>query len=50
MEIDVEKIVKTAISNLDLSQFKGDVVAFKHVDYEINNVQPGAIGAKTTKI
>lgn len=27
----------------------GDYVQSKHVDYEINNVQPGAIGAQTTK-
>ena len=27
----------------------GDYVQSKHVDYEINNVQPGTIGAQTTK-
>lgn len=27
----------------------GDYVQSKHMDYEINNVSPGAIGAQTTK-
>ena len=27
----------------------GDYVQSKHVDYEINNIEAGAIGAQTTK-
>lgn len=46
MDIDIEKIVKSATSNLDLSQFKGDVVALKYVENEIGNVEPGGIGVQ----
>ena len=46
MDIDIEKIVESAASNLDLSQFKGDVVAFKYVENEIGCVEAGGIGVQ----
>lgn len=44
MELDAEKLVKAFAEKLDLSNFKGDIVAFKHVENEIGNVEKGGIG------
>ena len=44
MELDAEKLVKAFAEKLDLSNFKGDIVAFKHVENEINSVEKGGIG------
>ena len=35
-KIDINEIIKAAAGALDLSNFKGDVVMFKHVDKEMN--------------
>lgn len=42
--MDIEKLMQTFANNLDLSKFKGDIVAVKHVENEINNVEAGGIG------
>lgn len=42
-KIDINEIIKAAAGALDLSNFKGDVVMFKHVDKEMN-VAEGGIG------
>lgn len=44
MDIDIEKLVKTATESLDLSKFKGDVVGVKIVENEFGNIEPGGIG------
>jgi len=40
---DINEIIKAAVGSLDLSQFKGDVVMYKHVDKEMN-IADGGIG------
>lgn len=42
-KIDINEILKAAAGALDLSNFKGDVVMYKHVDKEMN-VAEGGIG------
>ena len=46
MDIDIEKLAKEAAGGLDLSNFKGDVVAFKYVENEIGNVAEGGVGVQ----
>lgn len=42
-KIDINEIIKAAAGSLDLSNFKGDVVMYKHVEKEMN-VAEGGIG------
>lgn len=42
-KIDINEIIKAAAGALDLSNFKGDVVMYKHVEKEMN-VAEGGIG------
>lgn len=44
MDIDVKELIKAAAQGIDLSGFKGDVVAVKVVENEIGNVEAGGIG------
>lgn len=46
MDIDIEKLVKTAVENLNLEGFKGDVVGVKIVENEIGNVEAGGIAVQ----
>lgn len=47
MNIDeIRELVKTATENLDLKDFKGDVVAFKYVESQFGNVEAGGIGVQ----
>ena len=41
---ELNEIIKTAVSNLDLSKFKGDIVLHKEVKTQIGNIEPGGIG------
>lgn len=41
---ELNEIIKTAVSNLDLSNFKGDIVLHKEVKTQIGNIEPGGIG------
>jgi len=40
---DINEIIKNAASALDLTNFKGDIVMYKHVDKEMN-IADGGIG------
>jgi len=42
-KIDINELIKNAASALDLSNFKGDVVMYKHVEKEMN-IAEGGIG------
>lgn len=46
METDVEKLLKVVAENLNLKDFKGDIVAYKHVETEIGNVESGGIAVQ----
>ena len=41
---ELNEIIKTTVSNLDLSKFKGDIVLHKEVKTQIGNIEPGGIG------
>lgn len=41
---EIQKLAKETAAALDLSKFKGDIVAFKYVENEINNVDKDGIG------
>lgn len=44
MDIDIKELIKAVAEDLDLSNFKGDVVGVKIVENEIGNVEDGGIG------
>jgi hypothetical protein len=46
MDIDIKELIKTATENLNLKDFKGDVVAVKVVENEIQNVEAGGKGVE----
>ncbi len=41
---ELQKIAQSAMQGLDLSNFKGEVTAFKYVENEIGNVEKDGIG------
>lgn len=43
MDIDIKELIKTAAGNLDLKDFKGDVVAVKYVENEFGTIENGGI-------
>lgn len=44
MDIDIKELIKTATENLNLKDFKGDVVAVKVVENEFGTIEEGSIG------
>lgn len=44
MDIDIKELIKAATENLNLKDFKGDVVGVKVVENQIGNIEPGGIG------
>ena len=46
MDIDIKELVKTATENLNLKDFKGDVVAVKVVENEFGTIEDGGIGVQ----
>lgn len=46
MDIDIEKLAKTAASGFDLSNFKGDVVGVKIVENEFGTIEEGGVGVQ----
>jgi len=43
---DIKEFIHSFASGLDLSEFRGDIVAVKNVENEIGNVEPGGIGVQ----
>ena len=46
MDIDIKELIKTATENLNLKDFKGDVVAVKVVENEFGTIESGGIGVQ----
>lgn len=46
MDIDIKELIKTATENLNLKDFKGDVVAVKVVENEFGTIEDGGIGVQ----
>lgn len=46
MDVDVKELIKTAAENLNLKDFKGDIVGVKYVESEIGNIEKGGIGVQ----
>lgn len=44
MDVDIKELIKTATENLNLKDFKGDVVAVKVVENEFGTIESGGIG------
>ena len=46
MDKQTEEWLQRLVGSLPLEKFGGDIVAYKHVEYEIGNVEDGGIGVK----
>ena len=46
MDIDIKELIKIATENLNLKDFKGDVVAVKVVENEFSTIEEGGIGVQ----
>ena len=46
MDIDIKELIKTATENLNLKDFKGDIVAVKVVENEFGTIESGGIGVQ----
>lgn len=46
MDIDIKELIKAATENLNLKDFKGDVVAVKVVENEFGTIENGGIGVQ----
>lgn len=44
MDIDIENLAKIVSENLNLKDFKGDIVGVKVVENQIGTIEPGGIG------
>lgn len=44
MQLDIKELAKTVAESLNLKDFKGDVVAVKVVENEIDTIEEGGIG------
>ncbi|MBR1447717.1 MAG: hypothetical protein IJ588_03090 [Prevotella sp.] len=49
MDIDsIKELAKTVVENLNLKDYKGDIVALKVVENEFGNIEAGGIGVQNT--
>ena len=50
MDIDIKELAKTVAENLNLKDFKGDIVGVKVVENEFGNIEPGGIGIQINHV